>query len=188
MKPDVPRYVALLRGINLGKRRVKMDELRAHFETLNFTNVSTFIASGNVLFESRDRDDLKLAVKIERHLLASLGYEVDTFVRSTAEIAAIALAQPFPPAVLAAPENTAFCYFLAAPLSPAQADGLRGCRTESDSFHVAGREFYWLCRKIKSHESKVWSLPEIRALKLPASTARNLTTVRKLAEIFAATS
>lgn len=181
----MPRYVALLRGINLGKRRVKMDDLRAHFEALKFSRVSTFIASGNVLFETAAREDLKLAAKIEQHLHARLGYEVDTFVRSAAEIAAAAAHRPFAAALMDAPENTTFCYFLKTPLTSAQADGLSRCRTEFDSFQVEGREFYWLCQKIKSHESKVWTLPAIRALKLPSSTARNLTTVRNLAELFA---
>lgn len=182
------RYVALLRGINLGKRRVKMDDLRAHFEALKFTRVSTFIASGNVLFETKAADDARLARKIEEQLHAKLGYEVDTFVRSAAEIAAVAAYRPFAPKLMDAPENTTFCYFLKAPLAPAQAAGLARCRTEFDEFHVDGREFYWLCKSIKSNESKVWALPEIRALKLPSATARNLTTVRKLAELFASAS
>ena len=49
----MPRYVAFLRGINLGKRRPPMSELKRLFEELGFTNVATFIASGNVLFETK---------------------------------------------------------------------------------------------------------------------------------------
>jgi hypothetical protein len=52
-------------------------------------------------------------------------------------------------------------------------------RTASDEFRVTGREYYWLCRTL-THESKVWTLPEIKALNLPTATMRNLTSIRKL--------
>ena len=57
-------YVAFLRGINLGHRRIKMDRLRQLFEEMKFTGVATFIASGNVIFSSPARDGRKLAAQI----------------------------------------------------------------------------------------------------------------------------
>jgi uncharacterized protein (DUF1697 family) len=61
------RYVALLRGINVGgKTLVKMADLKACVEEIGFDSVSTYIASGNLLFESRERDPAKLQAKIER--------------------------------------------------------------------------------------------------------------------------
>lgn len=181
----MPHYVAFLRGINLGNRRIKMDELRAHFAALKFTDVATFIASGNVLFETKATDDAKLARRIEQHLEKSLGYPVDTFVRTRAEVAAIIRFRPFAAAELAAPENTVHAAFLRAPLGADQRRGLLACRTEVDEFAVEGREFYWLCRT-RTHESKVWSLPALRALKLPTHSMRNLTSLRKLAAQFPA--
>ncbi len=179
----MPRYIAFLRGINLGKRRLTMDELRARFVELKFADVATFIASGNVIFESKDRDAAKLTRTIEEHLAQRLGYEVDTFLRTCAEVAAVAAFRPFPTADMETEANTAFCSFLKEPLTAAQARGLVACRTPVDEFCVDGREFYWLCR-IKSHESKVWSSPALRALKLPSSSMRNLTTIRKLAALY----
>ena len=181
----MPHYVAFLRGINLGNRRLKMDDLRARFEELNFTAVAPFIASGNVLFSSTERSDARLADKIEAHLAKKLGYEVDTFVRTRAEVAAVAAFRPFPKADMAAPTSSIYCSFLKEPLSPTQVKGLLTCRTEVDEFRIEGREFYWLCR-IKSNESKVWASSQMRALKLPSSSARNLTTIRRLAEEFPA--
>jgi len=178
-------YVAFLRGINLGNRRLRMDRLRALFVEMKFADVATFIASGNVIFSSKADDDLKLSDRIERHLETSLGYAVHTFVRTRAEVAAVAAFRPFSPADMAAPGHTVYCSFLRAPLSAAQACGLRACRTAVDDFCVEGREFYWLCR-IGSAESKVWASPQMRALKLPSSSARNLTTIRKLAAGFPA--
>ncbi len=176
-------YIAFLRGINLGNRRLKMDELRARFEELKFANVATFIASGNVVFSNKSADAAKLAHQIERHLEKTLGYPVDTFLRTRAEVAAMAAFQPFSAADHAHPGHTIFGGFLREPLSPAQAQGLLACRTEVDEFRVAGREYYWLCR-IKSNESKVWASRTLRALKLPSSSMRNLNTVRKLAALY----
>jgi len=176
------RYVAFLRGINLGKRRVKMDRLRALFEELGFSRVGTFIASGNVLFETKMCDDGKLAQTIERHLRKSLGYEVDTFVRTCEEIAVVAAYQPFSSADLIDSANTIHVGFLKEPLTKEVSRKLLACRTAVDEFCVDGREFYWLCR-IKSHESKIWNSPQMRIAALPSATMRNLTTIRKLAAL-----
>ena len=179
-------YIAFLRGINLGKRRVKMDRLALCFEELHFTGVATFIASGNVIFSSREADGVKLARKIESHLAASLGYEVDTFVRTRAEVATVAALPPFAAADLHDPANTLHVGFLTAALAPEQHRGLEACRSEVDEFRVIGRDYYWLCRCIKTHESKIWTSPAMRTLKLPSSSMRNLTTIRKLAALYPA--
>ena len=180
----MPHYIAFLRGINLGNRRLKMDRLADLFGQLKFADVETFIASGNVIFSSRVTDDAKLGKQIEAHLHQSLGYEVDTFVRTRAEVAAAAAAPPFPAADMDHPANTVHVGFLAAPLSEAQHRGLEACRSPVDEFRVVGREYYWLCRAIKTHESKIWAAKELKALKLPSSSMRNLTTVRKLAKLY----
>ncbi len=180
----MPHYLAFLRGINLGRRRVKMETLRAHFGDLDFTGVETFIASGNVIFSAPARDAAKLETEIAAHLEKSLGYPVDTFVRTRAEVAAIAVHRPFDQALMSDPANTIHVGFLARALTAGQRRGLAACRTPHDEFHVDGREYYWLCREIKSHESKVWTSAELKALRLPSSSMRNLTTVRKLAALY----
>jgi len=83
------RYVAFLRGINLGKRRMPMSRLMALFQELGFDCVETFIASGNVLFSARAAEISQLEARIARHLEGSLGYPVDTFVRTTDEVARV---------------------------------------------------------------------------------------------------
>ena len=176
-------YIAFLRGINLGSRRPKMDKLRALFEEMKFANIATFIASGNVIFASKVADSRKLERQIQAHLRKSLGYEVDTFVRTRGEAAVVAAFRPFAKAELENPANTVHAGFLQEALSADQARKLLACRTDVDEFCVTAREFYWLCR-IKSHESKVWSSPPMKAVKLPTSSMRNLTTVRKLAALF----
>ncbi len=95
------RYIAFLRAINVGGHTVKMDQLRLLFEKLGLSNVETFIASGNVIFRSEEEPDA-LQTRIESHLNASLGYEVATFLRTDAEVAAIAGVQAFNETKLAA--------------------------------------------------------------------------------------
>ena len=182
----MPHYLAFLCGINLGKRRIKMAHLAALFRALRFTNVETFIASGNVIFSVKSGTAAKLSGQIEQHLHASLGYAVDTFLRTRAELATLATFQPFPKNEMADPAHTTHVGFFAAALTPEQARGLAACRSSTDEIHVQGRDYYWLCRDIKSHESKIWTSPAMRALKLPPSSMRNLTTIRKLAELFPA--
>jgi len=178
-------YIAFLRGINLGKRRPEMAELRRLFGQLKFADVGTFIASGNVIFSAKSADGRKLEAQIETHLGKSLGYAVDTFVRTRAEVAAVAAHRPFAQADFEHPGHTIHAGFLKEPLATDQARKLLACRTAVDEFHVHGREYYWLCR-IKSHESKAWASPEMKAVKLPTSSMRNLTTVRKLAALYPA--
>ena len=94
----MPRYFALLRGINVGGHRVKMDRLRELVEALAFEQVETFIASGNVIFSSPSCDVPATEERIARHLQGALGYEVTTFIRSQSEldsIAAFQLREPF---------------------------------------------------------------------------------------------
>lgn len=163
-----------------------MEQLVALFAALKFTGVATFIASGNVLFTCKSDTGPKLETQIEKHLHASLGYEVDTFVRTRAEVAAVASFLPFAAAEMDDPANTVHVGFLKTEPSVKQRLGLEACRSATDEFRVAGREYYWLCRGIKTHESRIWAAPELKALKLPTATMRNLTTIRRLAAEFPA--
>ena len=74
----MPRYFALLRGINVGGHRIKMDRLRELVEALGFAQVETFIASGNVIFSAHSLDVRGMEERIAGHLEGALGYEVTT--------------------------------------------------------------------------------------------------------------
>ena len=83
------RYTALLRGINVGGHRVKMTQLGEIFRDIGFSNIKTYINSGNVFFDSVSIDKQDLTNLIEQRLQAVLGYEVPTFLRTTAELKSI---------------------------------------------------------------------------------------------------
>ena len=88
-------YIALLRGINVGGHTVKMERLRELFMELGFSNVRTYIQSGNVFFETAQTDRSTLTQMIERHLLNALGYEVPVFLRTIPELEQIIELDPF---------------------------------------------------------------------------------------------
>src|SRR5262245_39012536 len=135
----MPRYIAFLRAINVGGHVVKMDHLKSLFGSLGFSAVETFIASGNVIFESRARSESTIQRKIEECLHKELGYEVATMLRTDAELAAIAAYEPFTSAARkgAAALNVGF---IVSHLKPAAERAVMKFRTDIDDFHVCGRE------------------------------------------------
>jgi uncharacterized protein (DUF1697 family) len=170
--------VAFLRAINVGGRTVRMDTLREVFGATGFSNIATFIASGNVIFESRAADRAKLEARIAAALEKALGYEVATFVRTADEVAAVAAYRSFPARAIA--EAAALNVgFVAEPLGAAAKRALASCASDIDAFHTHGREVYWLCAK-KQSGSKFSNAVFERALRMRA-TFRGINTVRKLA-------
>jgi uncharacterized protein (DUF1697 family) len=181
------RYVSFLRGINVGGHRVAMADLRRHYEDLKLTSVSTFINSGNVIFEAKTVDAAALERRIERHLDAALGYAVPTFIRTMVEVEAIARLEPFPARDVQQPGHSVIVYFLTAPLGPEAQRIFDALRTKRDEFRVKGREVYWLS-KGSILETLVRD-PELRrALGSSPVTTRNLNTVRKIAAKFGGSS
>ena len=172
------RYIAFLRAINVGGHTVKMDYLTQLFVAMDFTHVETFIASGNVVFDSNATNLVTLEKKIAKHLHKELGYEVATFIRTPIELAAITMYQPFPKAAFeaAAAFNIAF---LAQSPDVAAVRKLMALKTDIDDFHVQGREVYWLCR-VKQSDSKFSNVVLEKTLGQSA-TMRGISTLLKMA-------
>ena len=174
----MPRYFAFLRAINVGGHVVKMDHLRKLFESLGFSSVETFIASGNVIFEAEAKNVKTLERKIESGLREALGYEVVTFIRTETELVEIANHQPFPQSDFEAPASLNIV-FLGEKLDKQAEQKLLALRTEFDDLHLRGREIYWLCRKRQS-ESTISNVVFNKTLGKPA-TVRGANTVKKMA-------
>lgn len=172
------RWVALLRAINVGKRLVKMDRLKAIFQEMGFSDVETFIASGNVIFSTDSRPQAELEKLIEAHLEQALGFSVPTFLRRPAELRAVVDSQPYDPAIVAQPGHTLYIDFMRSVPSSEAIERLMQLRTEFDELQVLGREVYWLARR-SMHESKVSHDRIERALDLQG-TMRNISSVSKL--------
>lgn len=178
----MPRYIAFLRAINVGGHTVKMDRLRQIFESLDFSNVETFIASGNVVFETMAGDTTALEARIAAELQAALGYEVATFIRTAAELARIAAYSPFPQSQLDTAQALNIA-FLAGPLDAESVRKLMALKTEIDDFTTHEREIYWLCRKKQSESTFSNAILE-KTLGRQA-TLRGANTVQKLAAKYA---
>lgn len=152
----MPRYVAFLRAINVGGRFVKMADLAQHFQTLGHAEVQTFIASGNVIFRSRARSSNALAQALADGLEPLLAFRSEAFVRSDAEVQALAqraAAQQVAHRAAVGPQGEVNVAMLAQPLSPAQIAAFEGLRTGLDDFTHSGSEVFWLC-KSKQSDSK----------------------------------
>lgn len=172
------RYITFLRGINLGRRRIQMSRLKALFEELGYSDVSTFIASGNIVFRTPSADPGKLELTVQKHLQLSLGYEVETYIRTDTEVADLVAQHPFPGEPREG--STVQVAFIKKALAPVTAAQLAACSTQEDMFTASGREYYWL-RRGRISDSDIWQSPALKALKLPPATMRNMTTIQKLA-------
>lgn len=173
----MPKYVAFLRAINVGSHLVKMDYLRTLFEALAFTNVETFIASGNVIFDSKSSNTGALEKKIEKHLMKALGYEVATFVRSIEDVERIAGAQTFSAKELNG--STLYVGFLAQSPSEESRRELVKCSNKSNVFAINDRELFWLCR-VKFSETDFSGARLEKILKMK-TTLRNANTPQRIA-------
>jgi len=137
----MPAYVALLRGINVGPRkRIAMAELRRLVSELGHTNVSTYVNSGNVVFDSESTDTVAIAADLEAALAETIGQPVAVVVRSAAEMAATVANNPFPERV---PEPaTLHVSFLSATPDPALVNALRVVEKGEDDYRVVDQDIY----------------------------------------------
>jgi uncharacterized protein (DUF1697 family) len=171
------RFVAFLGGINVGGHRVKGPELAAEFTALGFTDVATFLASGNVVFSTEDTLVAELTAGIEKQLEAALGYAVPTYLRTADQVRHIAAHQPFPAADIAASRGKVQVALLAEPPAAAAQATARELSSDQDRLAVDGTELYWLPSGGVS-ESEL----DLRTLfaALGPSTLRTVNTMRRI--------
>lgn len=181
------RYIALFRGLNVGgKNRVEMALLRGMLSGLGLERVSTYIQSGNALFESPGEEAI-LREEIQKAFLETFGFESPVILRTAEELAAIVQGVPFAPEELAqareaSPETESlYCYLLEAALPQAQAEALQAAAQGwgKDQAVIRGREIYLLCyQSIRSSKAAA----ALERLKVPM-TCRNLKTLARLLEL-----
>jgi uncharacterized protein (DUF1697 family) len=174
----VGRYVALLRGINVGgKNLIKMPALRAAFEMDGFTDVSTYIQSGNVLFESPDKGGAALAKRIETMLESAFHIPLVVVVRSRTQMRAIVDRAP---AGFGDDPARYRCdvIFLKEPLTAKEAMKSVSTKEGVDEAHAGTGVLYFsrlAARAAQSHLSRIVSLPVYKNM-----TIRNWNTTTKL--------
>jgi uncharacterized protein (DUF1697 family) len=178
--PSQHRYVALVRGINVGGRGIlKMEVLRQVFERLGFAGVTTYIQSGNVLFSAADANALRLTRQIEAALESAAGRPLSVFVRSPAELAAAAAANPFAPERHGA-ELHSQLMFLAAEPDAARQEKLMTLQGEEYRFHLHRNVLYYAYAKEWAGRRRMLDFEKILGVK---GTARNWKVVNSLIEL-----
>ena len=170
------RYVAFLRAINVGGHTVRMEHLRKLFEELGLSNVETFIASGNVIFEAAAKNASSLEKKIAEHLERSLGFAVDTFLRTLPEVAEIESRSPFQ---ADGRNRDVYVAFLHETPHAAAIAALMALKNKFNDFAVPGREVYWLRL---NKDASIFLKNSLEKILKTSSTTRNITTVKKILE------
>jgi uncharacterized protein (DUF1697 family) len=183
------RYVALLRGINVGKnKQIAMADLKRLLEDLGYDDVKTHLRSGQVMFSAEGAATAAAATTIagaiEDAITATLGMDVRVVVRTRAEMAKVLKANPFP----AADRDPAkvFCVFLSDKLTASDLKAVDASAYEPEQFALApgGREIYlWLPDGMGVSQLGPVKWDKVTGKKSLAATARNWRTTTKLLEL-----
>jgi uncharacterized protein (DUF1697 family) len=176
----VPRYVALLRSVNVaGHGRIAMDELRASFEALGYTGVTTYIQTGNVLFSTASKSESALAATIEQRLAEDFGDSPAVLLRSVSDLRRVGASSRY--AKAGADKARHHVTFLATIPSKAALDALNLPPSGRDELVVDGKEVYVHTPDGYANTKYTGTFLERRLGVV--STTRNWNTVSKLREL-----
>jgi uncharacterized protein (DUF1697 family) len=176
----VPRYVALLRSVNVaGHGRIAMDELRGSFDALGFSGVSTYIQTGNVLFSTGTRNEAGIAAAIEQRLAEDFGDSPAVLLRGIPDLLRVGSASPY--AKAGANPSRHHVTFLATRPSKAALDAFALPPSGRDELVVDGREVYVHTPDGYAQTKYTGTFLERRLGVV--STTRNWNTVTKLCDL-----
>lgn len=174
------RYVALLRGINVGgNTMIKMPELKAVFEELGFKNVATYINSGNLAFEANKTAEGKLIAKIEKAVEREFGMNVQVMIRDQAAMQEVFANKPFTGEFESHKEMHVL--FIKDEMPDDKQELLLARQTSDEQFVIRGREIY--CHLKLGVADSLFGKGFIEKKLKVAVTARNWRTVEKISEL-----
>ena len=173
--------ISMLRGVNLAKhRRMKMDALRAAYESIGLQDPQTYVQSGNVVFKTKERDLARLARKIEDCIERSFGFRSDVILRTTADLRGVIANNPFAKRRGIEP-NRLLVTFLAADPGPEAREKILQIKADPEEAKIEGRELYIYYPNGMARPKLSWPVIE-KAVK-QTGTGRNWNTVIKLLEM-----
>ncbi len=177
----MPILISMLRGVNLGPHnRIKMDDLRALYESLELHDARTYVQSGNVIFRTREKNPTKLAKKIQEAIGKKFGFHPEVIVRSIKELRRSLDSNPFRNRRDLEPSKLLITFLAAEPAAEAQTT-IRNLRIQREELHLIGRELYiYFPDGIGKSKVPWWSVEKLLEV---AGTARNLNSVVKMLEI-----
>lgn len=173
------RWAALLKGLNIGGKRIPMPELKALIERMGYRDATTLLASGNIVFTTDESDGAALATRIEA-ALADHGLKTEVIVRDAAEMRAVIAANPFADAAAARPNHLTVTFHR----DPVPADPLATLASGYDGperLAAIGRDLYTDYPDGIGTSKLPQAMAKARFPKI--ATARNWNTVAKLAEL-----
>ena len=171
------KFICLLRGINVGSKVLKMEDLRKLFESLGFKDVTTYIQSGNVLFNAPASLEESLRKKIEAAIKKKFSMDVTAILRSPAELTAVVAKNPLAQRDL----SRIYVTFLDEACKKPPLEDISKAKAKMDELVIQGREVYFFCPE---GYGKTKLSNNFLEKKLNCSgTTRNWNTVLKLAEM-----
>lgn len=174
------RYIAMLRGINVsGQKLIKMAELRTSMEKLGFNKVSTYIQSGNILFEYGSKDKLELAAMIEAQIRKVFTFEVPCLVRTADEFNHVLENNPF--LKEGKPEDRLYITFLAREPDQEKVDAVNQLKYEPEEF-IIKKDIIFFYSPLGYGNAKMNNNFFENKLKVKATT-RNWKSVNKLYDL-----
>ena len=173
--------ISLLRGINVGgNHKIKMDALRALYESIDCRDAQTHIQSGNVIFKTKERNLGRLTKRIEDAIEETFGFHSNVIVRTRDELSDVIARNPFAKRAGIEPGKLLVTFLAAVPTADAL-DKLRGIEADPEELRIDGRELYIYFPNGAGRSKLPWASVE-KILKV-AGTARNWNTVVKMLEI-----
>lgn len=176
-------YIALLRGINVGGHKIiPMAKLKGNFESGGFTDVQTYIQSGNVLFASTDKNSVLVRTKVERTIAGALGYDVPAIIRSEAEMKKVVEKNVFVQEY-AKGKTKMYVVFLEQKPAKTERDEVLSLQVKGMSFHFGACELYCLLDARFSGNTSPFSVAAVEKILRQKATARNWATTTTLLEM-----
>jgi uncharacterized protein (DUF1697 family) len=170
--------ISMLRGVNLASHnRIKMDDLRALYESLGLRGAQTYVQSGNVIFRTAAQDLIRLSKKIENAVEREFGFQSSVIVRTASELRDVVERNPFAHRSGIEP-NRLLVNFLASHPSPEVRDQVLRIKTDPEELRIDGRELYIYFPNGMARPKMSWQVLE-RTLKIPG-TSRNWNSVTKM--------
>jgi uncharacterized protein (DUF1697 family) len=172
--------ICMLRGVNLGKRRMKMEALRALYESLGLRDVQTLVQSGNVVFRSNQKNLAALTKKIETAIKREFGFYSDVVLRTATELRDTIGRNPFARRKGIEPGKFLVWFLLSDPGEEIRKQ-VRAVKTEPEELRIDGREVYIYFPNGMARPKMKWAaIEKILAVR---GTGRNWNTVTKLLEM-----
>ena len=171
----MPVYISLLRGINVsGQKKIKMEDLKKLYESLNFSNVLTYIQSGNIIFECKEEKLNVLSKIIEQGIKEEYNFDVKTLIKKPEDLKKILDKNPF------GAEKVYVTFLFDVPKN-IPLNELNNAKQETEQIEIINDIVYFLCPESYGKTKLSNNFLETK-LKIPATT-RNWNTVNKLLEM-----